>query len=97
MTSVTDDIEAAGPVPDDAVYAPTATAPGVADVRTRDRHQRSAQLPQFAADANRALAKRITESPKFTLAAAVIAFELLDADTQVDLVRQAKARHLRAS
>lgn len=54
----------------------------------------TAYLPKFAATLNRAFASRIIESPGLTLAAAVVAFQQLDADTQLECVKQVRAQLL---
>lgn len=70
---------------------------------TRGRHpkvktlsgQTTAQIPVFAAVINRDIAIAVTESPKITLAAAVLAFKLLDPETQVAMISQARVEVLR--
>ncbi|AMV28828.1 hypothetical protein VT84_30825 [Gemmata sp. SH-PL17] len=62
---------------------------------TQPKIQSTAQLPLFAAEMNRKLAKKLIDSPKVTLAAAVLAFGTLDPEIQVDLIAKARAEILR--
>lgn len=62
--------------------------------RNEPKAQVTAQLPGFAAQINRELAVALTTSPKVVLAAAVLAFELLDPSIQVDMVNKARVRAL---
>jgi CRISPR/Cas system-associated protein Cas10 (large subunit of type III CRISPR-Cas system) len=59
------------------------------------RHQKSVQMFNFAAEMNREFASKVADSPKVTCSAAVLAFMKLDPATQLDMIREARERHLR--
>jgi hypothetical protein len=58
--------------------------------------QVTAQILQFAARKNRDLAAALAESPRVTLSAAVLAFELLEPSIQVEMIAKARVAHLEA-
>jgi CRISPR/Cas system-associated protein Cas10 (large subunit of type III CRISPR-Cas system) len=61
----------------------------------RDRTgQKSVQIFRFAAKLNRQFAHRVTENPKVTLSAAVVAFSRLDPQVQLELIGRAREMHL---
>lgn len=81
--NVTDDVEAAGPLPGDT---PTLR-------ETTERGQRTAQVLLFASELNRVQAARLQESTKVVLSAAVLGFAQLEPAVQLDLIRQAREKH----
>jgi hypothetical protein len=78
------------PTPSDCpdAAAPLRRAPG-----RRAPGQLTAQILSVGATVNRDLAEKLCESPKLVLTAAVLAFELLDSETQVAMIVKARAAH----
>jgi hypothetical protein len=60
-----------------------------------ERTQKSVQMFNFASRLNSEFARRIQDSPKVTASAAVLGFSRLDPQTQLDLIGEARAAHLR--
>jgi hypothetical protein len=63
----------------------------------RPKLQKTIQVFAYAAQVNSEFAQKITDSPKVTASAAILAFSRLDPATQLDMIREAREKQIAAS